>query len=182
MNKLYAFCAVTLFLYSGFSYADNRLKASLIKLEKCQKSLKSDCLAAYTFPSLVEATGGLDKLIKTMRNYYKNMDKKEIHPDYHNFVIGKPLKTFDYKNYIVTLVPTKTKLIMKDHMGSVESTLIGYSIKGSSRWYFINGKQENIKFIMKDIPGVISEINIPPPKMTLDGKSYKKVNGAWEKL
>ncbi len=94
----------------------------------------------YTHPKVTEMMGGDQKMIATLQNGFKDLDKQGI--KFLSVKIGEASEIINVNNELQAVVPQKIEIKMGEKVIVSESSLIAFSFNSGKDWKFVdaNGK------------------------------------------
>ena len=121
-----------------------------------------ETLVKFTYPSLVEKAGGLEKSIEQVKKDIE--DLKEQGVTFDSISIGQPTIFVSAGEEIHTLIPQTLFLNVPRGTLMSESFLIAITKDEGLTWYFIDTAEIDNNNVKKTLPNYNSDLKIPPKK------------------
>ena len=134
--------------------AKNRIKeqAELTATALLQNDYET--LIEHTYPGVIEAIGGRDKMISIIKDGRVEMERQGI--SFESVTIGDPTETVEAGDEIHCLIAQTISLkVPKGRMQS-ESYLLAISRDGGTHWFFI----DTVNLTMDNIKDIIPNYNL----------------------
>jgi hypothetical protein len=114
-----------------------------------------------TYPKLIEAVGGRDKMLAATAAQFQELDAE--HVQIISSTCETPTQFVTDANGIYAVIPVKSKVRAGLGVFQNEGTLVGVSTDGGQTWTFVDaaGKDENE--LKKVLPN-LDKLNLPPLK------------------
>jgi len=118
-------------------------------------------MADLTYPKVIEAAGGRDKIIASLAKGLKDMEAEGV--SVLSSTAGEPTQIVHVSGSIYAVVPTTLKVKAQDGIFKTESSMIGISSDNGANWTFVDagGKDHNQ---LKSILPAVEKLNLPPDK------------------
>jgi hypothetical protein len=137
-----------------------KLKIQAEALAKATVSGDFAKVADFTFPKVVEAFGGKDKMVGVLQNDSAQMKAEGF--EVLTMTIGEIKQTAKVDNEIFAIVPVRITIKSPDGKEAGESSLVGISSDNGVNWKFISGiNQERFKAMF---PKAAETLRIPDEK------------------
>jgi len=115
-----------------------------------------------TYPKVVEAAGGRDKMIAALAKGLKEMETEGV------VVLAStaaaPSQIVHVSGWIYAVVPTSLKVKAKDGVFQTESSMIGLSSDSGANWTFIDAGGKDHTQLMTMLPAKVDKLNFPVEK------------------
>jgi hypothetical protein len=115
-----------------------------------------------TYPKVVEAAGGRDKMISALAKGLKEMETEGV------VVLAStaaaPTQIVHVSGWIYAVVPTSLKVKAKDGVFQTESSMIGLSSDNGANWTFIDAGGKDHTQLMTMLPAKVDKLNLPVEK------------------
>ena len=123
--------------------------------------LKSDYItfAKYTYPALLNAMGGENKMASTLSQTINDMYLKGM--SFSSIYIDDPSKIVKNHNELQCTLQQHTTIKLANGRVITTSTLIAVSEDGGNDWYFIDTSNKDGATIRKVMPNLSNAIIIP---------------------
>ena len=142
------------------SIAYPKLKVQAEALAKATVGGDFAKVAGFTFPKVVEAFGGKDKMVGVLQNDSAEMKAEGF--ELLTMTIGEIKQTAKIDNEIFAIVPVRITIKSPDGKEAGESSLVGISSDNGVNWKFIDGiNQERFKAMF---PKAAEMLRIPDEK------------------
>ena len=115
----------------------------------------------YTYPALVKAMGGTNKIAATLTQTVNDMHAQGM--EFVSIAVDNPSKIVKNNGELQCTLQQHTTLKLPKGKGIATSTLIAVSEDGGKHWYFIDTSNKDEATIRKTLPNLSSAIVIPPP-------------------
>jgi hypothetical protein len=115
-----------------------------------------------TYPKVIEAGGGRDKMIATMQDEIKGMETEGV--VFLSTTPGSPNGFVHDAGSIYAVIPITSKIKAQAGTFQTESTLIGISSDGGANWTFIDAAGEDEKKLRMLLPNTLDKLKLPPEK------------------
>lgn len=115
-----------------------------------------------TFPKVIEAAGGREKMMATMKNEIKEMETEGV--VLLSTTPGPPLNVVHEAGSIYAVVPITLKIKAQEGIYQTEGTLIGVSGDAGASWTFIDAAGEDEKKLRMLLPNTLDKLKLPAEK------------------
>jgi hypothetical protein len=153
-----------LLILSNSIYCQNNINDTISKRIKSEaKSMVNALITkdyetyiSFMHPILIEAYGGKDKVLEA---FNQDMLHGAI---IKSIEISDPSDTIIFRNEIQCTLKETTEMIYKEGKILTTATLIGVSIDGGNRWYFIDASSNNLNELQTHFPNLSDRLIIVP--------------------
>jgi len=115
-----------------------------------------------TFPTVIEAAGGREKMILALTKEMNAMEAEGV------FVLsstaGAATQIVEISGSVFAVVPTSLKVKAQDGIFQTESSMIGISADRGATWTFIDAGGKDRSQLKSLLPDVADKLNLPPEK------------------
>jgi len=115
-----------------------------------------------TFPKVIEAAGGRDKMVAALARGMKEMEADGV--VVLSSTAGAPVQIVHVSGTIYAVLPTTLKVKARDGTFQTESSMIGISADRGATWTFIDAGGKDRTQLKKMLPDVADKLNLPPEK------------------
>jgi hypothetical protein len=115
-----------------------------------------------TYPKVVEAAGGRDKMISALAKGLKEMETEGV--SVLASTAAAPTQIVHVSGWIYAVVPTSLKVKAKDGVFQTESSMIGLSSDNGANWTFIDAGGKDHTQLMTMLPAKVDKLNLPLEK------------------
>lgn len=115
-----------------------------------------------TYPKAIEAGGGREKMVATMKDEIKGMETEGV--ILLSTTPGSPNNFVHDAGSIYAVVPITVKIKAQDGIFQTESTLIGISADSGANWTFIDAAGEDEKKLRMLLPNTLDKLKLPAEK------------------
>ncbi len=115
-----------------------------------------------TYPKIVEAAGGRDKMIAALAKGLKEMEAEGV--VVLSSTAAAPTQVVHVSGWIYAVVPTSLKVKAKDGVFQTESSMIGLSSDKGANWTFIDAGGKDHTQLMTMLPAKIDKLDLPVEK------------------
>jgi hypothetical protein len=154
---VFAFLVVTTFAWSQED--KKRIKE---QAESVAKSLLEDdyeTLLKFTYPKIIELSGGPDALIELIKNGKAEMSQQGV--TFDKVMIGEPSQTVKAGDEIHGIVPQTVYMKVPTGIIENESYLLAISRDDGNHWYFIDGANLTPQSISTLLPNYNPALVVP---------------------
>lgn len=116
----------------------------------------------YTHPKVIEMMGGDQKMIATLQNGFKDLDKQGI--EFLSVKIGEASAIINVNNELQAVVPQKIEIQMGEKVIVSESSLIAFSFNSGKDWKFVDANGKTNKEAKTIFPTLSEKLIIPAKK------------------
>lgn len=138
------------------------IKAQAADMARAVLAKDLNKMVKYLPPKLVEASGGMAKMMQARDTVNKYMTQFGAEIKHVN--IGNPGPIVTYKNQLQTTLPQTTELKVMNSTIVAESTLIAISEDKGKNWYFVDTSIYGGKKLQTALPDLSPDLVIPPRK------------------
>jgi hypothetical protein len=115
-----------------------------------------------TYPKIIEAGGGREKMLATMKTEIKQMETEGV--DILSTTPGTPTQFVHDAGSIYAVVPITMKIKAKDGTFQTEGSLIGISSDAGANWTFIDAAGADDKDLKVLSQSTLAQLKLPPDK------------------
>ena len=115
-----------------------------------------------TYPKVIEAAGGRDKMIASLAKGMKEMESEGV--AVLSSTAGAPTQIVHVSEWIYAVVPTTLKVKAKDGIFQTESSMIGISSDKGANWTFIDAGGKDHTQLLSFLPAPSDKLNLPAEK------------------
>jgi hypothetical protein len=115
-----------------------------------------------TYPKVIEAAGGRDKMIASLARGMKEMESEGV--SVLSSTAGAPTQIVHVSEWIYAVVPTTLKVKAKDGIFQTESSMIGISSDQGAHWTFIDAGGKDHTQLLSFLPAPSDKLNLPAEK------------------
>jgi hypothetical protein len=115
-----------------------------------------------TYPRVVEASGGRDRMISALAKGMKEMETEGV--TVLSSTAGAPTQIVHASGSIYAVLPTTLKVKAQDGIFQTEGSMIGISSNGGASWTFIDAGGKDQKELRSILPDAVDKLNLPPEK------------------
>jgi hypothetical protein len=115
-----------------------------------------------TYPKVIEAAGGRDKMISSLAKGMKEMEVEGV--TVLSSTTGAPTQIMHISGSIYAVLPTTLKVKAQDGIFQTESSMIGISADSGATWTFIDAGGKDQKQLRSILPDAVDKLNLPPEK------------------
>jgi hypothetical protein len=115
-----------------------------------------------TYPKVIEAAGGRDKMIASLAKEMKEMESEGV--SVLSSTAGAPTQIVHVSEWIYAVVPTTLKVKAKDGIFQTESSMIGISSDQGAHWTFIDAGGKDHTQLLSFLPAPSDKLNLPAEK------------------
>ena len=115
-----------------------------------------------TYPKVIEAAGGRDKMIAALAKGLKEMEDEGVSVLSSN--AAAPTQIVHVSGWIYAVVPTALKVKAKDGIFQTESNMIGLSSDHGANWTFIDAGGKDHTQLKSILPAPADNLNLPVEK------------------
>lgn len=115
-----------------------------------------------TYPKLVEAAGGRDKMISGLASGVKEMEAEGV--TVLSSMTGPPRQIIEISGSIYAVLPTTLKVKAKDGIFQTESSMIGISSDQGTNWTFIDAGGKDRTQLKSLLPDAAEKLTLPPER------------------
>jgi len=132
--------------------------------ELCDAFTNKDYLKVLelTYPKVIEAGGGREKMLASMQDELKTMETEGV--VFLSTTPGAPTNFVHDAGSIYAVVPITSKIKAQAGVFQTESTLIGVSSDAGATWTFIDAAGEDEKKLRMLLPNTLDKLKLPPDK------------------
>ncbi len=127
-----------------------------------QAFIKGDyqAFAKYTYPAIVSAMGGENRMASVLANSATNMKTQgEV---FDNISFDSPTNIVKSGNELQCTLQQHTTIKLANGRAVATSTLIAISKDGGKNWWFVDTSNKDAAAIRKALPNLSTAIIIPP--------------------
>ena len=159
------FCRIILLLViiPAFSYGQDTtvVKKQAQALANAELKGHYELVTAHTYPKLVLAVGGKEKMTATIKQATEMLQSQGL--TIESIVIGAPGKFYKAGTEIHCLVPERMVLVTGNGRLVNNSYMLAVSKDGGKFWYFLDINQGTYKLIPNLFPNFNKKLVIPEP-------------------
>jgi len=115
-----------------------------------------------TYPKVIEAGGGREKMMATMQKEIKGMESAGV--ALLSTTPGSPTNFVPDAGSIYAVIPITLKMKAQDGVFQTEGTLIAISSDGGATWTFIDAAGKDDPDLKVLSPNVLDKLKLPPDK------------------
>ena len=115
-----------------------------------------------TYPKVIEAAGGRDKMIALLAKGMKEMEAEGV--SVLSSTAEAPTQIVHVSDWIYAVVPTTLKVKAQTGIFKTESSMIGISSDHGANWTFIDAGGKDHKQLKSFLPAPADELNLPAEK------------------
>jgi hypothetical protein len=115
-----------------------------------------------TYPKVIEAAGGRDKLVSELTKGLKEMEAEGV--VVLSSTVGAPTQIVNVAGSVYAVLPTTLKVKAQAGVFQTESSMIGVSSDGGANWTFIDAGGKVRSQLKSLLPGVGDKLNLPPER------------------
>lgn len=115
-----------------------------------------------TYPKVIEAAGGRDKMIAALDKGMKEMESEGV--SVLSSTAGAPIQVVHVQKWIYAVVPTNLKVKAKDGVFRTESSMIGVSSDQGAHWTFIDAGGKDHTQLKSYLPAPADTLKLPAEK------------------
>ena len=119
-------------------------------------------MADLTYPKVIEAAGGRDKMIAALAKGLKEMESDGV--TVMSSTAAAPIQIVHVSNWIYAVVPTTLKVKARDGVFETESSMIGLSSDSGAHWTFIDAGGKDHKELLSMLPAPADALKLPVEK------------------
>jgi nitrate/TMAO reductase-like tetraheme cytochrome c subunit len=116
----------------------------------------------YTHPKVIEMIGGEQKMVLTLENGFKDLDKQGV--KFLSVEIGEPSGIIRAQNELQAIVPQKIKMQLAKKVIVSESSLIAFSFNSGKDWKFVDANGKTNREVKSMFPTLSEKLIIPAKK------------------
>lgn len=159
-----AFALVAITFLAPALYADEQLKASVIKLatEMSDAIRKNDYTKVLdsTYPGVVKQMGGRDKALAQIETGMKQLKEQGI--VFKDSKLGEPSEFYPEGSNLFVVIPTKNEMAFPKGKLISKSYLLGISSDSGKSWTFVDGAgMANKAAMLKILPKLPAKLVLP---------------------
>jgi hypothetical protein len=166
--RTFAAVVITLFLFGTFAAAEEAAKPQpqVVKQKAGEVGhafLTGDYakVADLTYPKIVEALGGREKMIATTDAEMKKLKAKGI--SFKSYAAKDPGEFHTEAGHTFTVVPTVVEMTIPGGRAVSKSFLLAISADGGKRWTFVDGSGvRSPEARDKSLPKLPAALKLPP--------------------
>ena len=154
---------ILLVVIPAFSYAQDTavVKKQAEAIAAAEMKGHYEVVTAHTYPKLVFAVGGKDKMTATIKQAMEMLKAQGL--TIESIVVGSPGKFYKAGTEIHCLVPERTAITTSNSRLVNNSYMLAISKDGGKFWYFLDINQASYKLIPKLFPNFKKNLVIPEP-------------------
>ena len=118
-----------------------------------------------TYPKVIEAAGGRDKMIAALAKEMKEMEDEGV--SVLSSTAATPTQIVHVSGWIYAVVPTTLKVKAKGGIFQTESSMIGISSNAGATWTFIDAGGKDHSELRRLLPDATDKLNLPPEKQPM---------------
>jgi hypothetical protein len=115
-----------------------------------------------TYPKVIEAAGGRDKMIAALAKGIKEMETEGV--SVISSTAEAPIQIVHVAKWIYAVVPTTLKVKAKDGVFKTESSMIGISSDRGVNWTFIDAGGKDHTQLKNYLPAPADALKLPAEK------------------
>jgi hypothetical protein len=115
-----------------------------------------------TYPKVIEAAGGRDKMIAALAKGLKEMETEGV--TVLSSTAAAPTQIVHVSGWIYAVVPTTLKVKAQDGVFQTESSMIGLSSDNGANWTFIDAGGKDHKQLKSFLPASADSLKLPDDK------------------
>ena len=115
-----------------------------------------------TYPKVIEAAGGRDKMIAALAKGMKEMEAEGV--SVLSSTAEAPTQIVHVSEWIYAVVPTTLKVKAKDGIFQTESSMIGISADKGANWTFIDAGGKDHTQLKNLLPAPADALKLPAEK------------------
>ena len=132
-----------------------------------QAFLKADyqTFARYTYPALLSAMGGENRMVATLTQTVSDMGAKGM--TFSSIIVNSPTKIVKSGNELQCTLQQHTTIKLTNGRAVATSTLIAISKDGGKDWLFVDTSNKDAAAMRKALSNLSAAIVIPPQQKPL---------------
>lgn len=115
-----------------------------------------------TYPKVIEAAGGRDKMIAALAKGIKDMESEGV--SVLSSTAEAPIQIVHVQKWTYAVVPTTLQVKAKDGVFKTESSMIGVSSDGGAHWTFIDAGGKDHTQLKSYLPAPADALKLPAEK------------------
>jgi hypothetical protein len=119
-------------------------------------------MVELTYPKVIEAAGGRDKMIAALAKGIKEMEIEGV--SVISSTAEPPIQIVHVREWIYAVVPTTLKVKAKDGVFKTESSMIGVSSDRGANWTFIEAGGKDHTELKNYLPAHAGALKLPAEK------------------
>lgn len=121
-----------------------------------KKDFKS--FVKFTYPKIVEMSGGQEMMIQTIEKGSMKMEKEGAR--FLSFTFGDPSIILKEGNELQSTLPQTIEMKVSNGRVVIKSTLIAVSTDQGKNWFFIDTSDKDIQTMKKALPNLSGDLKI----------------------
>jgi hypothetical protein len=119
-------------------------------------------MVELTYPKVIEAAGGRDKMIAALAKGLKEMETEGV--SVLSSTAEAPIQVVHVSQWTYAVVPTTLKVKARDGIFKTESSMIGISSDGGAHWTFIDAGGKDHTQLKSYLPAPADALKLPADK------------------
>jgi len=141
--------------------AQKTLTLSVRKYQQCARTKNYLCQASFMLPSIVQASGGEENLAKMIKTSTESVEDPDFKLVISKTEIAPPAQVYKRGDVFVSIVESKTPLVIKGKTSELKSYNIAVSKSVEGPWALLDSSRVGRRALTMQYPNALKGIQIP---------------------